>query len=175
MTSLKRFLFLLSISVFLLAGLILTSSTKVSSTAFASGCNSVATGSWSNNCTVSEGNISNFVYAIQTAIDDSSGNNCFASVDGNFGSSTFTAVKCFQTAKGISPDGIVGPVTWGKLQDVLTFDHSNAGWDYYHSQLFPTLTDWRKFDSSGVWYVHVTSPTTGQLKWCQINLGSPCM
>lgn len=176
MSSLKRFLLLLSIGVFLLAGLIVTSSTKVSSTAFASGCNTVATDSWSNNCTVSEGNISNFVYAIQTAINESIGNGCVTEIDGNFGSSTLTAVKCFQAAKGFplnERDGVVGPMTWGALRGVLTFDHLNAGWDYYHSQGH-SITDWRKFDNSGVWYVHVASLTTGQFKWCQINLSSPC-
>lgn len=170
MSSLKRFLLLLSIGVFLLAGLTFASHTNVSGTAFAASC--VATDAWSNNCTVSEGNISNLVYAIQTAIDD--GSNCDTAVDGNFGPGTLAAVKCFQRAKGISADGVVGPVTWGKLRDVLTFDHPNAGWDYYHSQLFPTITDWRKFDSSGVWYVQVVSPTTGNAKWCQMNLSLPC-
>lgn len=172
MSSLKRFLLLLSIGVFLLAGLMFASHTKVSSTAFAASC--VATDTWSNNCTVSEGNISNLVYAIQTAIGDSSGNNCFTLIDGNFGSDTLAAVKCFQRAKGLSVDGVVGSATWGKLRDVLTFDHLNAGWDYYHSQLFPARTNWRKFDSSGVWYVQISSPTTGLQKWCQMNLSSPC-
>jgi N-acetyl-anhydromuramyl-L-alanine amidase AmpD len=36
-------------------------------------------------------------------------------VDGSFGSSTVTAVKSFQTAKGLVGDGIVGPDTWAKL------------------------------------------------------------
>jgi len=35
--------------------------------------------------------------------------------DGVFGSSTTTAVRAFQSSKGLSVDGIVGPATWGAL------------------------------------------------------------
>ena len=37
------------------------------------------------------------------------------SVDGAFGPATRSAVMSFQSSKGITADGIVGPVTWGKL------------------------------------------------------------
>lgn len=36
-------------------------------------------------------------------------------VDGDFGSKTNAAVKSFQSSNGLSADGIVGPLTWGKL------------------------------------------------------------
>ncbi|MHB8872709.1 MAG: peptidoglycan-binding protein [Myxococcaceae bacterium] len=36
-------------------------------------------------------------------------------VDGDFGPKTLAAVKAFQRSKGIGVDGIVGPITWGKL------------------------------------------------------------
>lgn len=36
-------------------------------------------------------------------------------IDGKFGSATEYAVKCFQKAVGLAPDGIVGQGTWDKL------------------------------------------------------------
>jgi hypothetical protein len=38
-------------------------------------------------------------------------------VDGDFGLSTKQALQAFQTANGIKPDGVAGPVTEGKLND----------------------------------------------------------
>ena len=42
------------------------------------------------------------------------------SADGKFGSSTRRAVKAFQQANGLSPDGIVGAATQAKLGDGTT-------------------------------------------------------
>lgn len=39
-------------------------------------------------------------------------------VDGKFGSNTEAAVRAFQRAEGFTPDGIVGPKTWGALDRV---------------------------------------------------------
>lgn len=44
-------------------------------------------------------------------------------VDGDFGGGTESAVKTFQKAKGLTPDGIVGPQTWKLLfpkQEILS-------------------------------------------------------
>ncbi len=42
-------------------------------------------------------------------------NNYFISVDGSFGAVTETAVKAFQEQRGLTPDGIVGSITWLEL------------------------------------------------------------
>ncbi|MFH0732198.1 MAG: peptidoglycan-binding protein [Candidatus Omnitrophota bacterium] len=40
-------------------------------------------------------------------------------VDGKFGPQTIRAIKAFQKAKGLTPDGIVGSKTWEKLEKCL--------------------------------------------------------
>jgi peptidoglycan hydrolase-like protein with peptidoglycan-binding domain len=83
----------------------------VPGTAFA--CNGQATGSWSNNCTVSNGTISNLVIGMQQ-VTNGFGSCGQLAVDGDFGTHTYEAVKCYQADYGLSNDGIVGPITWGK-------------------------------------------------------------
>lgn len=45
--------------------------------------------------------------------------------DGAFGSGTATAVKNFQSSRGLTADGIVGPNTWGAL--VMTVQQGSSG------------------------------------------------
>lgn len=173
MSTLKRFLLLGSIGVFLLAGLMVTAYPTMSGAAIASGCNSVTTYSWSNNCTVSQGNYSNDVYAIQLTLSIYAApmkSPCHSydliSLDGDFGTQTFNAVECFQSNNSLSVDGIVGPQTWGALRSTLFANPGNPknGWDYYDNGNF------RMWDSSGVWYYE--NATT--FNYCQMNLSSPC-
>jgi peptidoglycan hydrolase-like protein with peptidoglycan-binding domain len=39
----------------------------------------------------------------------------FSSIDGNFGPMTQDAVKSFQQGNSLTPDGVVGPMTWQAL------------------------------------------------------------
>ena len=39
----------------------------------------------------------------------------YSNIDGNFGPKTQDAVKSFQTGKNLTPDGVVGPLTWNAL------------------------------------------------------------
>ena len=39
-------------------------------------------------------------------------------IDGIFGANTTSAVKQFQQDNGLSPDGIVGPLTWARLTPI---------------------------------------------------------
>jgi Putative peptidoglycan binding domain len=49
-------------------------------------------------------------------------NKCGSSgIDGYFGSVTQTATKTWQGAHGLTKDGVVGPLTWGKARGVLVY------------------------------------------------------
>ncbi|MGG1397326.1 peptidoglycan-binding protein [Bacillus salipaludis] len=68
--------------------------------------------------TVKYGSSGSDVIYLQTKLNSlgfSAGN-----VDGIFGNITLTAVKNFQKSKGLNADGIVGPVTWGALENGKT-------------------------------------------------------
>ncbi|MEV6454531.1 peptidoglycan-binding protein [Streptomyces anulatus] len=62
--------------------------------------------------TVSEGQSGDAVSAAQTALNKHGHG---LSVDGRFGAATTAATKAFQSARGLTPDGIIGPQTWQNL------------------------------------------------------------
>ena len=62
---------------------------------------------------IKEGTQSDAVKAIQQQLSDAGFGHL--TIDGNFGPGTLAAVQAFQTAKGLQPDGVVGPGTWSTL------------------------------------------------------------
>ncbi len=118
-------------------------------TAFA--CNSQATGSWSNNCTVSSGSVSNLVMGVQQMVNGFGSCGQLA-VDGDFGPLTYKAVKCYQSDYGLSSDGIVGPITWGKMQSNLRRAARSGNWQYYSSYSGGS-GNFRQWVPTGAWYV----------------------
>src|ERR1700722_19609200 len=110
--------------------------TAIPGTASATGCNTVASYSWSGNCTVESGDASNFVEAVQVALIEYSRLRSYPTCDpntesGRFGTATVDAVDCFQSHTGLQVDGIVGPDTWGKMQSFLQQQECDGLWCYF--------------------------------------------
>ena len=65
---------------------------------------------------VRRGDVSGAVLSVQVLLIHKWAVSCgIDGADGDFGPNTESAVKAFQTHKGLDPDGIVGPLTWDKL------------------------------------------------------------
>jgi len=58
-------------------------------------------------------------------------------VDGGFGAKTQTAVLVFQTAHGLTPDGVIGPATW---QALLRYRPARIVWGYAGHSRRATVT-----------------------------------
>ncbi len=90
-----------------------------------------ANNTWTDNCNISRANqfsTSLYTAGIQRIVwcagfqGDSGATTVDAFTDGVWGNNTQQAVEAFQSARGLVPDGIVGPNTWQALQDELTDD-----------------------------------------------------
>ena len=88
-----------------------------------------STATWDDNCTVertsANGQFADSLYAagIQRVVFCSGfgdGADFAAFADGEFGPLSEAATQDFQSANGLTPDGIVGPQTWGVMQDAIS-------------------------------------------------------
>lgn len=68
--------------------------------------------------TLNPGTISGDVKTVQQILTGQGYN--VGPIDGNFGPQTLSAVQSFQRAKGLVPDGIIGPQTWDTLRGKVT-------------------------------------------------------
>jgi len=57
------------------------------------------------------------VFALQTMLNKKGFNT--GTPDGKFGNGTLVALKAFQQQHGLTADGSAGPITWGKLFDIV--------------------------------------------------------
>jgi hypothetical protein len=73
-------------------------------------------------------------------------------IDSIFGPNTKTAVKGYQKSKGITQDGVVGPITWGKMRTEIYYFSANAtDWNYDHLYSYDR---WRHRKVGGAWYIY---------------------
>ena len=79
-------------------------------------------------------------------------------IDGSFGTKTHNAVIVFQRSKGCNKvNGIVGPETWGKLDDVLS---------YYSTEYFTNDGSFDMYKGTGCYYTNfVIRRGTGSGNW----------
>jgi peptidoglycan hydrolase-like protein with peptidoglycan-binding domain len=70
--------------------------------------------------TLHSGSTGEAVRQLQTALQETG--NDPGPIDGVFGSQTAAAVKAFQAERGITVDGIVGPITWRNIDEFAEFD-----------------------------------------------------
>ncbi|MCI3156065.1 MULTISPECIES: D-Ala-D-Ala carboxypeptidase family metallohydrolase [Streptomyces] len=119
---LKRALRLVLSIVMLMAGLA-AGSLATAGTAHADGC-------YTWNRTLSQGASGADVTQLQIRLSGYPGYGAVLAVDGQFGPATAAALKRFQSAYGLSADGVAGPNTFSKLYSLQDDDCTPVHFDY---------------------------------------------
>ncbi|MEV5183699.1 D-Ala-D-Ala carboxypeptidase family metallohydrolase [Streptomyces werraensis] len=119
---LKRALRLVLSIVMLMAGLA-AGSLATTGTAHADGC-------YTWNRTLSQGASGADVTQLQIRLSGYPGYGAVLAVDGQFGPATTAALKRFQSAYGLSADGVAGPNTFSKLYSLQDDDCTPVHFDY---------------------------------------------
>ncbi|MEV5333824.1 D-Ala-D-Ala carboxypeptidase family metallohydrolase [Streptomyces werraensis] len=119
---LKRALRLALSIVMLMAGLA-AGSLATAGTAHADGC-------YTWNRTLSQGASGSDVTQLQIRLSGYPGYGAVLAVDGQFGPATTAALKRFQSAYGLSADGVAGPNTFSKLYSLQDDDCTPVHFDY---------------------------------------------
>jgi len=105
----------------------------------AAACDVIADGPvWSDNCLTDWNHyrVSDLTTGIQVVLRSDGRPGFVFTVDGVYGTSggggeTPAAVRTFQTSEGIADDGKTGPVTWGRIDNTMSYDHLEGNWKYY--------------------------------------------
>lgn len=117
----------------LLGSVLMIAGCLIAMTGPAGAATCVVTGGWSDNCTVSNSTngYSNLVAAVQVelkALGYYGG-----AIDGDYGPGTYSAIRNFQTANGLSSDGVVGAHTWNALRSKLIATTNDGYYQYYRA------------------------------------------
>lgn len=82
------------------------------------------------------------------------------SIDGIWGSLSEGATKNFQASEGLTQDGIVGPATWGRLDNQIAFCVQSAPYRYYRAPATSCNGSFRyAYNTSLNWYVRTLGGT----------------
>jgi hypothetical protein len=92
---------------------------------------------------------------------------CSTNLNGTFDESTQDEVECFQAARNLQVDGVVGNQTWGAMQNRLSWLGTIGNWSYWTTGACTdtSCANFRKWVPSKVWYVRVFGT------WQQMDTG----
>ncbi len=146
-----------------------------------------STNTWDDNCRLRVGGehqISSYTQGVQRIVwcrGHDGGQSDFADLlvfaDGNFGPNTQEQVRAFQEAEGIQVDGVVGPETWGALEDVLALlDNQSADRDIYGvvpGTCGGVTNFYKEYDAEGLFSRWSMAATPGSAEAVSFSTGAP--